>query len=142
MEVASAKTRVEAGAQKAPAQVGVEARPFGSYVMDATVVHPVQRIEHMSERQARETRDAALADLYGIHMPMRMEMERQIVSQFHRLPGLPSSHLALEFLNNTDLKIDFADYMNLPSERPDLPVIGMHEQMEKAIGMRMPSEFR
>lgn len=45
-------------------------------------------------------------------MTMRLEMEREVLSKFKRLPGLPSSFVGLETILGTDEDIDFEDYLN------------------------------
>eukprot|EP00184_Porphyridium_aerugineum_P008773 CAMPEP_0184692656 /NCGR_PEP_ID=MMETSP0313-20130426/1042_1 /TAXON_ID=2792 /ORGANISM="Porphyridium aerugineum, Strain SAG 1380-2" /LENGTH=148 /DNA_ID=CAMNT_0027150499 /DNA_START=100 /DNA_END=546 /DNA_ORIENTATION=- len=103
------------------ANTGVNTGSFSSYKFDHTVVHPVQKIQHMHDMNERKVHNQMLALTYGAHYPMRLEFERQIVSQFHRLPcqGLKSEHLALDLLNGTDEKFGFEDYLNLPSEAPE-----------------------
>jgi hypothetical protein len=50
-----------------------------------------------------------LAATYGKHVPLRMQIESEILSQFRRLPSLPSSMLGLETLAGRDTKLDVAD---------------------------------
>jgi hypothetical protein len=44
-------------------------------------------------------------------MPMKMEMEKQLVSHSLRLPGLDSARIGLDVLTN-DISFGFEDYLN------------------------------
>lgn len=51
--------------------------------------------------------------IYGIHAPVKMLMERRIVAKAEsgRLPVLSSSNLGLEILMGRDETIDFEDFL-------------------------------
>jgi len=57
------------------------------------------------------------------------------VSQFGRLPGLPSSNLALELIQGRDQTIEFEDYLNSPADAPEFNRASLHTIMEARIGM-------
>ena len=48
---------------------------------------------------------------FGSHMALRYQIERQMISQEGRMPGLKSSNLGLELLENRLSKLDPEDYM-------------------------------
>ena len=52
--------------------------------------------------------------VYGAHVAFERRMDRAVLAQVHRLPGvgLPSSHLAVDFVLGRDAKIGFEDYLN------------------------------
>ena len=50
-----------------------------------------------------------LAASYGQYVPLRMQMESQILSQFRRLPTLPSSMLGLDTLGNRHQTLGISD---------------------------------
>merc|ERR1719369_55991 len=64
--------------------------------------HPVEareRVYHLTE----EKRELASArNVQGLHMPIKLGMEKAVASRIRRLPGLPSSNLALRTLLMAD----------------------------------------
>ena len=52
--------------------------------------------------------------VYGAHVAYERRMDRAVLSQVRRLPGvgLPSSHLGVDFVLGRDAKIGFEDYLN------------------------------
>ena len=52
-----------------------------------------------------------------------------------RLPGLPSSFVALDTVTGRSEIIDHQDVLNLPSERPVEPKFSLHDAMEVKLGM-------
>lgn len=95
-----------------------------------SVLHAQQRKE--AEFQARLD---TIAKLYGIAAAMRLKTERDILSRVCRAPGLPSSMVGLETVLGTDETIEFEDVLNDPQERPDMPLIPVHERMEARLGL-------
>ncbi|EFA76046.1 proteasome maturation factor UMP1 family protein [Heterostelium album PN500] len=80
----------------------------------------------------------AVSNVFGQQLTMHYEIEKQIYSQFRRLPTLPSSMVGLETVLGLDEDFDFADFLNDPmmSEKP-LPTL--HDAMEIRLGMTKPS---
>ena len=56
-------------------------------------------------------------------------------SQVQRLPGLPSSFVALDTVTGRSEIIDHQDVLNLPSERPVEPKFSLHDALEVKLGM-------
>lgn len=106
---------------------------------EASVIHPVAEIEKSARLNEVVARRRLQAAVYGASLPMRRMMERETLSQFRRLPGLPSSHLGLELLDRRDEQIDFADFLNV--EMPDLPEVEPRDQLEKEVGVFVKSEL-
>lgn len=102
---------------------------------DAMQKHPVDTIQastavpgcHYSNPQM-------MRDLFGLAFPAKVDIEKQILSKFGRLPGLPSSRLGLESLTGELDQFGFESYLGLPEFSEQLPV-DMHSQMEQRLGM-------
>ena len=50
-----------------------------------------------------------LAATYGAHVPLRMQIESEILSQYRRLPTLQSSMVGLDTLAGRDTQINISD---------------------------------
>jgi proteasome maturation protein len=105
---------------------------------DVISVHPVEVIQRTTgpggAPGVTTTKVQMLRDLYGIALPAKMEIERQILNKFERLPGLHSSKLGLESLTGALDTFGFESYLGLP-EDSELPPSDIHSQMEKRLGM-------
>ena len=62
-------------------------------------------------------------------------MERSVLSQVQRLPGVPSSHVGLDHMLGRDDKIGFEDVYGLPELRTRQPVTGVHDAVEKMLNL-------
>ncbi|EJF56117.1 proteasome maturation factor UMP1 [Dichomitus squalens LYAD-421 SS1] len=71
--------------------------------------------------------------LFGLHMPMRILMERKIVSQNPHMPILPQSNLHLDILMGRDEVLDCADFMGSAAEM--VQPMDIHADMEKKLRM-------
>ncbi|XP_050532115.1 uncharacterized protein LOC126900447 [Daktulosphaira vitifoliae] len=79
------------------------------------VYHPVQQnLKNYKEKENR-TLLMGLMRTQGMHMPLRLAMEKKVFESVGRLPILKSSHLHKEVLNDTLDTITELDYLN-PSE--------------------------
>ena len=76
-----------------------------------------------------ETKHFLMAQTYGSHLPMQIRMELDTVSQSRRLPGMPTSNIALETLLGRDETIDFEDYLGQPALSET--AVDMRAQLEK-----------
>merc|ERR1711879_466405 len=107
---------------------------------DGQARHPVERLLLDSGRREEKQEMMQLALVHGAHAPLRMKMERELLSQFQRLPGIPSSLAGLETVLDTDETIEFEDVFNLeanaPTSRVTGPNFGMHDVMEARLNMR------
>lgn len=112
---------------------------FSTLKYESSLLHPVAAIEASARSNEAAARRRLQAAVFGSALPMRRMMDRHTVSQFRRIGGLPSSNLALDLLDRTDEKIDFADFLNL--EMPDRPDLDPREQLEKEIGLFVKSEL-
>mmetsp|Transcript_74831 Transcript_74831/g.120840 ORF Transcript_74831/g.120840 Transcript_74831/m.120840 type:complete len:152 (+) Transcript_74831:112-567(+) len=102
--------------------------------------HPVEKLLLDDFRRGEQQEMMAKALVYGQHAPLRAKMEREILSQFQRLPGLKSSLVGLEIVLDMDDTIEFEDVMNLeedsPMPRSVGPNRGIHDVMEQRLNMR------
>ncbi|CAG8472340.1 2052_t:CDS:2 [Paraglomus occultum] len=73
--------------------------------------------------------------IFGLHAPMRRMMEKKIVSNIQRFPGLPNSNLGLEILSGKDETIDVEDFMNTPDMSTQM--VDFHTFMEAKIGIKI-----
>ncbi len=100
--------------------------------------HPPYHIPSLNEQRKEREFNARLdtvARLYGVAAAMRMKTEVDILSQICRAPGLSSSFVGLETVLGTDETVEFEDVLNDPQERPDLPMVSVHEKMEARLGL-------
>nr|VWO94647.1 Cytochrome P450 3A13 [Ganoderma boninense] len=72
--------------------------------------------------------------LFGLHMPMRILMERKIVSQNPHMPILPQSNLHLDILMGRDETLECADFMGSAAAEMTQPM-DIHADMEKKLRM-------
>lgn len=105
---------------------------------DTQALHPVAAIQSSTEPLVgvRSTRLQMLRDVYGIAFPAKLEIERQILDKFERLPGLHSSKLGLESLTGALDTFSFESYLGLPQDS-ETPPPDMHSQMERKLGMSL-----
>ncbi|CAD7953013.1 unnamed protein product [Amoebophrya sp. A25] len=101
--------------------------------------HPVQKIQLQSMRDRLKMEDRLDGIVLGSHVPMRNRIERNILAQYQRLPGLPSSFVGLESHLDIDETIEFEDYLNRKETCP-MPEVGfnhtMHDVLEKKLEMK------
>jgi len=64
--------------------------------------HPVESSEKMYHFNEEKRELASARNVQGIHMPIKLGMEKAVASKIRRLPGLPSSNLALRTLLGAD----------------------------------------
>ncbi|CAK9045147.1 Proteasome maturation protein (Proteassemblin) (Protein UMP1 homolog) (mUMP1), partial [Durusdinium trenchii] len=91
--------------------------------------HPVEKMQ--KERRAREM-DSKMRDLtaqQGIAAAMRYQADHRLLSQYHRLPGIPSSFAGFENYTGADSEISFEDWLGEPELSPQY-LANFHETME------------
>jgi len=71
--------------------------------------HPVEEIELTHKKRQQALEEFALQNVFGSHMVMRLELEKRFLSQFQRLPVLPSEMCGLDTITKRDLEMDFGD---------------------------------
>jgi proteasome maturation protein len=98
---------------------------------DSVDLHPVQKLQKNSLRDELQNRLYMLSNTYGRHSALRLQMDLAIFSQMQRLPGLPSSNVAIETLLGMDSDISFADYLNDPEYSEKM--VDVHTEMMKRL---------
>ncbi|XP_044506941.1 cyclin-B1-2-like isoform X2 [Mangifera indica] len=92
-----------------------DALRFGLHGVKSDIVgsHPLE-ISYQSARKTQEDmKRKILANTYGTAFPLKMDLDRQILSRFQRPPGeIPSSMLGLEALTGSLDDFGFEDYLN------------------------------
>jgi len=80
--------------------------------------HPLQaRLENWDETQ-NKLHMTMLRNSYGMHVPIRLQMEKAIVSQINRAPHqLHPAHnnVGLDILNGVDCSLAFEDFLGTDS---------------------------
>ncbi|KAL5581983.1 hypothetical protein UlMin_014425 [Ulmus minor] len=110
-----------------------DALRFGLQGVKSDIVgsHPLESSYESSRRTEEEMKRKILAHTYGSAFPLKMDLDRQILSRFQRPPGaIPSSMLGLEALTGNLDNFGFEDYLNDPRESETARPLDMHHGME------------
>ncbi|KAL0332269.1 UNVERIFIED_CONTAM: Cyclin-B1-2 [Sesamum calycinum] len=98
--------------------------------------HPLESAYRSSKVRQEEMKKKILMNTYGAAFPMKMELDRQILSKFQRPPGaIPSSFVGLEAMTGTLESFGFEDYLNDPRESESFRPVDMHHSMEVRLGL-------
>ncbi|XP_077253731.1 cyclin-B1-2-like [Tasmannia lanceolata] len=111
---------------------------FGLQGVKSDIVgsHPLQSLYESTKRSEEDTKRMILANTYGSALPLKMNLDRQILSRFQRPPGaLSSSMLGLEALTGSLDDFGFEDYLNDPRESETYRPTEMHHGMEVRLGL-------
>ncbi|KAK4346356.1 hypothetical protein RND71_032695 [Anisodus tanguticus] len=103
---------------------------FGLHGVKSDIVgsHPLESTYHYTKVRQEEMKRKILANTYGSALPMKLELDRQILSRFQRPPGaIPSSMVGLESLTGGLEDFAFEDYLNDVGEEGD--AVGYHQLM-------------
>ncbi|KAI5120238.1 hypothetical protein M0805_000052 [Coniferiporia weirii] len=84
------------------------------------------------EETQEELRLTLQRNIYGVHAPVRLMMERKIVSTNMHMPALSRSNLHLDILMGRDEMLDFGDVF---AETEVAPPMDIHGQMERKLRM-------
>lgn len=63
----------------------------------------------MTQEQIEES---IITSVFGLHMPIKLKMEKAILSSYHRLPTLKSEFAGLDSITGKDVELDFCDFLN------------------------------
>ncbi|CEG73285.1 hypothetical protein RMATCC62417_08696 [Rhizopus microsporus] len=77
--------------------------------------HPLEHRLNNWEETQWELKLNLARQAYGMHAPIKLMMERNIVEKRQRAPVMPSSNLHLDILLGKDETIDYEDFLNDPS---------------------------
>eukprot|EP00918_Siedleckia_nematoides_P055105 GHVU01120173.1.p1 GENE.GHVU01120173.1~~GHVU01120173.1.p1 ORF type:complete len:153 (+),score=22.78 GHVU01120173.1:66-461(+) len=103
----------------------------GASVVATGSKHAVELIQTNTLAARERERMQTEAKIYGMHAPIRMLMERNLLAQTHRLPTLPSAHLGLQTVMGIDDELDVEEVLNV--EMPEDPSRNkpLHEIMQR-----------
>ncbi|KAK9723803.1 hypothetical protein RND81_05G026600 [Saponaria officinalis] len=86
---------------------------FHGVKSDILEVHPLQSATQSAKKIQRDMNKKVLANTYGSAFPIKLDLDRQILTRFQRPPGpIPSSMLGLEAYTGALDDIGFEDYLN------------------------------
>eukprot|EP00111_Clytia_hemisphaerica_P021413 TCONS_00063018-protein len=97
-----------------------------SHALSGTISHhAVEKSEKNHAVNAVKQELKSARTTHGVHMAMKLQMERSIVSQAHRMPGLPCSYLSLRTLTGENDLIGPEDIFNeIPENLVDYRMLG------------------
>ncbi|KAI8534355.1 hypothetical protein RHMOL_Rhmol10G0083600 [Rhododendron molle] len=120
---------------------------------EITGSHPLQSAYQSTKEMHEQRKRRALLNSYGSAFPLKMDLDRQMLSRFQRPPGpIPSSMLGLEALTGSLEDFGFEDYLNVqncylflntvsldmadnPRESETFRPLDMHHGMEVRLGV-------
>ncbi|KAL0825062.1 hypothetical protein Bca101_048739 [Brassica carinata] len=97
-----------------------DALRFGLNGVKSDIVgsHPLESSYESGKRSHEATKRTIIGHTYGSALPLKMDMDRQILSRFQRPPGpIPSSMLGLEVYTGAIDNFGFEDYLNVCPSR-------------------------
>lgn len=72
---------------------------------------------------------------YGSALAMQLATEAQTFGRPRRVMGLESSNIALDVVRGTDITIDYSDFLNKPTDRPEIQKVKLHDVLEVQYGI-------
>ncbi|ESK98175.1 hypothetical protein Moror_354 [Moniliophthora roreri MCA 2997] len=90
-----------------------------------------ERLENWEETQDN-LKLTMMRNVHGLHAPMRLLMERKIVSRNPHMPALPQTNIHLDILMGRDETIEPGDVFGEPIRVPSLNI---HSDMERKLRM-------
>ncbi|KAL0009795.1 hypothetical protein SO802_004903 [Lithocarpus litseifolius] len=115
-----------------------DALRFGLHGVKSDIVgsHPLESAYQSAVKTQEEMNRKILANTYGSAFPLKMDLDKQILSRFQRPPGaISSSMLGLEALTGSLDEFGFEDYLNDPKDSETLRPLNMHHGMEVRLGL-------
>ncbi|BFG26365.1 hypothetical protein CerSpe_126390 [Prunus speciosa] len=98
--------------------------------------HPLESAYESAKMKQEQINRKVLGYTYGSAFPLKMDLERQILSRFQRPAGaIPSSMLGLEAMTGRLDDFGFEDYLNDPRESETLRPVDTHHAMEVRLGL-------
>ncbi|KAJ3354705.1 hypothetical protein GGF32_002384 [Allomyces javanicus] len=96
--------------------------------------HPLERVLAQADDLQFQRSLALQRTVYGLHAPLRLQMERTLVNLKPAIPGMPSRNLALEVLSGKDETLDVEDFLGAQDKVED---IDFHAAMERKLGIQL-----
>ncbi|RKO90801.1 proteasome maturation factor UMP1, partial [Blyttiomyces helicus] len=95
--------------------------------------HPLEKVLDQWDDTQEQLRYSMHRRAFGSHLPIRLQMEKALVSQVRRIPVLPVSNVGLDILTGRDGHIEFEDFLGDAKMPTDM--IDPHAAMEHSLGM-------
>ncbi|KAE8709308.1 translation initiation factor eIF-2B subunit delta-like [Hibiscus syriacus] len=113
-----------------------DALRFGLHGVKSDLIgsHPLQSAYESAKKRQEEMKRKVLVNTYGTAFPLKMDLDRQILSRFQR-PLLPSSMLGLEAMTGSLDEFGLEDYLNDPRESETVRPLDLHHGMEIRLGL-------
>ncbi|XP_019086333.1 PREDICTED: cyclin-B1-2-like [Camelina sativa] len=92
-----------------------DALRFGLHGVKSDIIgsHPLDSAYESGKKSEEEMKRKVIMHTYGAALPLKMDLDRQILSRFQRPPELiPSSMLGLEVYTGAINEFGFEDYLN------------------------------
>ncbi|KAJ8751891.1 hypothetical protein K2173_026103 [Erythroxylum novogranatense] len=115
-----------------------DALRFGLHGVKSDLVgtHPLETSYQTNKKNEEDIKRKILARTYGSAFPLKMDLDRQILSRFQRPPGpISSSMLGLEAITGTLENFSVEDYMLDPRDSEALRPADLHHGMEVRLGI-------
>ncbi|KAG0050381.1 hypothetical protein BGZ83_004846 [Gryganskiella cystojenkinii] len=102
---------------------------------EVTAKHPLENRLAEWDNTQLELKMSMARNMYGMHAPIKMAMERSLVTKARGISMLPqkSRNLGEEILLGRDESIDFEDFLNTPELSTDM--VDVHAVMEHKLGL-------
>ncbi|KAK1280557.1 Cyclin-B1-2 [Acorus gramineus] len=115
----------------------IDALRFGLNGVKSDIIasHPLQSLHQSITKNQEDLKKTVLASTYGAAFPLKMDLDRQILSRFQRPPGLPSSMLGYEALTGGLDDFQIEDYFIDPQDSETFRPQDMHHGMEVRLGI-------
>lgn len=98
-----------------------------------TSSHPLEQSERNYEANREELAYDTLRHAQGLHAPLKLKMERMLVSKTQRMAPLLSSNMSLDTLTGRSETVDFSDYLNVVGDS-EIDING-HAIMQRKLKM-------
>ncbi|KAL8528560.1 hypothetical protein ACS0TY_006109 [Phlomoides rotata] len=111
---------------------------FGIHGVKSDIIesHPLESSYRSAKLSQEEIKKKILAYTYGAAFPMKMELDRHILSKFQRPAGaIPSSFVGLEAFTGSMESFGFEDYLNDPRESESVRPVDLHHATEVRLGL-------
>ncbi|XAR51560.1 hypothetical protein NMG60_11006221 [Bertholletia excelsa] len=111
---------------------------FGLHSVKSEIVgsHPLESAYQTTKDVQEQMKRKVLLNTYGSAFPLKMDLDRQILSRFQRPPGpIASSMLGFEAMTGSLEDFGFKDYLNDPRESETFRPLDMHNGMEVRLGL-------
>lgn len=101
---------------------------------DLTLGHELE--EHLAnfDQTQENLKMTILRHADGVHMPLRMQMEKTMLSQVRKNPVISRSNFSMDILKGRDTSISPEDFMGRADDSTD--TLDIHNAMLKSVGLK------